>query len=120
MIESMKQALVRFWNEDKYRRWLLVGGFAYAMFFRHGIPLWDYDFTSWFHKIKDHSFFYYFWNLISPISTQPQYWGFNERPIQALLYKFFYLIGGYDPTVYFIYKSAVYGGLGVMIYQWSL
>jgi len=116
MLENMKI----WWKQDAFRRWLLIGGFAYAVFMSQGIPLWDDDFTSWFWKIKDKSIFRYLFELVSPISTQPEYWGFNERPLQILVYKFFYLISGYESWSYFLFKSAVYAGLGVMIYLWGL
>lgn len=108
------------WNEDVYRRWLLFGGFVFAFFFVQGIPLWDDDFTSWFWKIKDKSLFTLFLEIISPVSTQPQYWGFNERPIQAIIYKILHHVSGYESWSYFLYKSAVYAGLGVMVYLWGL
>lgn len=113
-------SIKEWWKADAYRRWLLIGGFVYAWFFGQGIPLWDDDFTSWFWKIKDQSLFTTLFQWISPISTQPQYWGFNERPVQALVYQVFHLISGYDSWSYFAYKSLVYGGLGVMIYLWAL
>ena len=106
--------------KDRVIRWLFVGGFIYAFFFGQGIPLWDDDFTSWFWKIKDYSLFKYVFEWISPISTQPQYWGFNERPVQALVYKLCYLISGYESWSYMLYKDLVYAGLGVMVYLWSL
>jgi hypothetical protein len=108
------------WAADTARGWLAVFGFAYGWLFSQGIPLWDDDFTSWFWKIKDQSLFHYVWEWISPISTQPQYWGFNERPLQSIIYKLCYLISGYESWSFFLFKSAVYGGLGVMIYQWGL
>jgi len=105
---------------DKTARWLLIGGFVYAWFFSQGVPLWDDDFTSWFWKIKDNSIFKYVFEWLSPISTQPQYWGFNERPAQALFYKVCYLISGYESWSYFFFKSVVYAGMGFMVYAWGL
>lgn len=116
MIERTRQ----FWKQDAFRKWLLVGGFLYALFMVQGIPFWDDDFTSWFWKVKDKNVFQLIFEWISPISTQPEYWGFNERPLQALIYKISYLIAGYDAWPYMIFKSLVYSGLGVMIYLWSL
>ncbi|MGZ3688634.1 MAG: hypothetical protein ACXVBW_10055, partial [Bdellovibrionota bacterium] len=115
----MAQSLRAAWRDPWFRR-LLLGGFIYAWFMSQGIPLWDDDFTSWFWKIKDHSIFHYVWEWISPISTQPQFWGFNERPLEILVYKIFQKISGYDSWSYFLYKSGVYGGLGAMIYAWAL
>lgn len=98
---------------------VFFGGFVFAWFLAQGIPLWDDDFTSWFWKIQGQNIFTYIFQLISPISTQPQYWGFNERPIQAIIYKLFYMISGYESWSYFLFKDMVYGGLGVMIYLWT-
>ena len=116
----MIQSLKNWWDADKYRGWLLVGGFIYAGFISQGIPLWDDDFTSWLWKTKDHSIFHYILETLSPISTQPQYWGFNERPLEALVYKFFSMIGGYESWSYFLFKDLAYAGVGVMIYCWGL
>src|SRR3954463_10234531 len=90
---------------------VLAGGFVLGLFFGQGIPLWDDDFTSWFWKIQDKSIFQTLLEIVSPISTQPQYWGFNERPIQALVYQFFYLVSGYESWSYMLFKSLVYAGL---------
>ncbi len=99
---------------------LFLFGFAYAWFFSQGIPLWDDDFTSWFWKIKDRQITSIVWEWISPVSTQPEHWGFNERPLQALIYKLGYAVSGYESWSYFLFKNAVYGALGVMIYLWGL
>jgi len=103
--------------------WILgvfLGGFLYAAFFSQGIPLWDDDFTSWLWKIKDQSVFRFLWEWISPLSTQPEYWGFNERPLEALFYQFCFWISGYESWSYFFLKDLAYAGMGVMIYLWSL
>ncbi|MCM2279193.1 MAG: tetratricopeptide repeat protein [Oligoflexia bacterium] len=117
-IQGLKQGLLGL-KEDVLLRWLLLGGFVYAWVFSQGIPLWDDDFTSWFWKIKDQSLGRTVFELLSPISTQPQYWGFNERPLQALIYKLFHLVSGYEAWSYFLYKSAVYAGLGALVYLWA-
>lgn len=101
-------------------RWLFMAGFVYAFIFGQGLPLWDDDFTSWFWKIKDRGIGSIFLEWISPISTQPQYWGFNERPVQALVYKIFHLVSGYEAWSYFLYKDVIYAGMGVMVYLWGL
>jgi tetratricopeptide (TPR) repeat protein len=107
------------WKRDGLRRGLLIGGFAYALFFLQGIPFWDDDFTSWYWKIKDTSVWTLLLQWLSPISTQPQYWGFNERPLQAILYKLSYFVAGYESWPYLLVKSAAFAGLGVMIYEWG-
>ncbi len=91
---------------------ILIFGFLFALFLTQGIPLWDDDFTSWFWKIKDHSILHYFWEWLWPVSTQPEHWGFNERPAQSVLYKLGYFISGYESWSYFVIKSAIYAVVG--------
>src|ERR1041385_5221793 len=105
MFGSSMLAGFRNLSKDRYVRWLFAGGLVYTLFFAQGIPLWDDDFTSWFWKIKDNSLFHYIFEWVSPISTQPQYWGFNERPLQSIVYKVCYLISGREAWSYFTYKS---------------
>lgn len=98
---------------------LMLAGFLYAAFLVQGLPLWDDDFTSWFWKIKDQSIWTTLGQWLSPISTQPEYWGFNERPVQALVYQIGYIISGYEAWSYFLYKSLVFAALGYMAYLWG-
>ncbi len=119
-MRSAGEGLKVWWRADRLRRWLLVGTFLYISFMMQGVPLWDDDFTSWHWKVKDHSLFKYLLEILSPISTQPQHWGFNERPVQAFVYKFFYYISGYDAWSYFLFKNAVLSGVAVLIYTWGL
>lgn len=107
------------WNDRILRR-VVLGSFVLAFVLSQGVPLFDDDFTSWFWKIKDKSFWAILWEWISPISTQPQYWGFNERPVQALVYRIGYWISGYESWSYFLYKDLVYAGIGGMMYLWGL
>jgi hypothetical protein len=104
---------------DGYLVAVVVFGFILAFFFAQGMPLWDDDFTSWAWKVKDKTLLQTFLEILSPISTQPQFWGFNERPIQALLYQLFYRVSGYDSWSYYLYKDLIYGALGGMIYIWG-
>ncbi len=116
MLEKIKLYL----KKDVFLSGLFFGGFFYAWFMSQGVPYWDDDYTSWFWKIKDHGLFYYVWEWLWPISTQPQHWGFNERPLESLTYKIFYYLSGYEAWTYFIFRSLVYAGLGSMIYLWGL
>ncbi len=101
--------------------WALFGGVTLLAFiFTQGLPLWDDDFTSWFWKIKDRSIPGLLWDWISPVSSQPQYWGFNERALQALAYKVGHLVSGYEGWSYFLYKSLIYGAFAVAMYAWCL
>ncbi len=98
---------------------VFIVGSLYGYFFSQGIPLWDDDFASIFDKIQNKTVWQIFLEWVSPISTQPQFWGFNERPVQALIYKIFYFFVGYDSGLYFLYKNLIFGALGWMIYRWS-
>ena len=111
---------VNWWKADLLRRWLLIGGLMYAWFFGQGVPYWDDDFTSLFWKIKDKSVLQIFLEWLSPLSTQPETWGFNERPMQALTYKLCYGISGYESWSYMVFKGVALALMGVMIYQWGL
>ncbi len=48
----------------------------HGWFFTQGLPLWDDDF-NW---LTGRSAGEILWRWISPVSTQPEHWGFNERP----------------------------------------
>lgn len=107
------------WNADGHRRWIFLIALLLAAIFAQGMPIWDDDFTSWFWKIKDKHIWDTIFEIVSPISTQPQFWGFNERPMQALVYKIFYHVSGYESWSFFIYKDLIYAGIAVMAYNWG-
>ncbi len=111
---------INWWTKDVVRRRLLVGGLIYAWFFGQGIPLWDCDFIDWSSKIGDKSILRVLLEWLSPLSTQPENWGFNERPLQVLVYKLCYGISGFDSWSYMIFKGVAFALVGVLIYQWSL
>lgn len=98
--------------------WLFLAGSLYACFFSLGLPLWDDDFTSYLRPLASKSILEILWNWISPLSTQPQYWGFNERPAEWLFYKALFQTSGYVAWPYFLLKSPFYGGLWSMVYLW--
>lgn len=100
--------------------WIFLGGLVYAFILTQGLPLWDDDFTSWFSKIHDRSLLSLIGEWLSPVSTQPQYWGFNERPLQKVIYKLLHAAFGYESWAYFLFKDLVYAGLGAMLYLWGL
>lgn len=104
---------------DRYRSGLLIFGFLYAWFFCQGLPFWDDDFTHWFAG-HERSLLSHLVAWLSPISTRPQYWGFDDRPLQSLLYAIVYRISGYNSWSYCLYRSIVYAALGTMIYSWGL
>lgn len=93
---------------------------VYTLILTQGLTLWDDDFTSWFVQIQGQSIWDLMIEWVSPVSTQPQYWGFNERPLQKLIYKVLYAFFGYESWGYFLFKNLAYAGAGMMIYLWSL
>lgn len=93
---------------------------VYALFLTQGLPLWDDDFTSWFATIQGQNIWSLILECLSPLSTQPQHWGFNERPIQKLVYKVLHSMAEYQGWAYFLFKDLVYAGAGAMVYLWSL
>jgi tetratricopeptide (TPR) repeat protein len=103
------------------RLWFVVAiAFVFAAFLSQGVPLFDDDFTSWFWKIQDRSIGSLLADWILPVSTQPQYWGFNERPLQALAYNSIRALFGYQSWAFFLYKDIVYAGLIGALYAWCL
>ena len=104
---------------SKTLRWLVPAVFVYAFFFSQGIPLWDDDFTSLFWKIKDTSVWKHVWDWLSPISSQTENWGFNERPAQRVIYKIFQSISGYESWSFFLFKDLVLAGLIGASYLWA-
>ncbi len=116
----MVEKLAKWRKEDPQGVAVLLGGFIFAWFFTLGIPLWDDDFTSWSRKVDGQSIFRFLWEWISPISTQPEHWGFNERPVQSLIYKTFQMVSGYEAWSYFLFKSAIYAAVGWRIYRLGL
>jgi len=95
-------------------------GLLYAAFFCQALPLWDDDFTSWLSKIQDSSSLSLLLEWLSPLSTQSENWGFNDRPLEKIFFKLCFAISGYDSWSYFLIKDFAYAALGVMIYLWGL
>jgi hypothetical protein len=87
-------------------------GLLFALFLTQGLPYWDDDFTSWFWKVEGRSLLSLLAEWIWPVSTQPEHWGFNERPAQAFLYKLLFLLAGYDAAPAFFLKSAAFAWVG--------
>lgn len=101
-------------------RFLFGGLFIYALFLSWGIPLWDDDFTSWISQIWDKNLAQLLWEVISPLSTQPEHWGFNERPLQKIFYKIGWYVSGKESWAYWVLKCLGFAGLGVAVYRWAL
>ena len=92
-------------------------GAAIAIFFTHGLPLFDADYGKWLQEANG-SFRDLLMRILLPFSSEPQTWGFSDHPIQALIYKILYLIFGTTGFFYFLVKSAIFGGLCGVLYHW--
>lgn len=95
-----------------------LGIFLWALFLTQGLPLWDDDFTSWIKRYQDRSTWLLFWDALSPLSTQPQHWGFNERPVQMILYRLAEVLSGDRGWAYFGIKSLTLSAMGVGVAAW--
>jgi tetratricopeptide (TPR) repeat protein len=126
MPDNSSKSFKIWWGKDLYRSTLLVGGFLFAVFILQGLPYWDDDFASVLTPNQSRSLFHLFLQWLSPIFTgsmnygMADRWGFQDRPVQFIAYKISYLIAGYDPWPYSLFKCACFAGLGVMIYSWAL
>lgn len=108
-------------NKDRffgYKLAIFTIAFSYAFFLSFGLALWDDDFTSWISKINTQTFTSIFLEILSPISTQPEYWGFNERPLEKLLYKLGLVISGRSSWAYFALKSVFFAGMCLFTFLW--
>ena len=109
------------WRPSPARLALCVGTAAYAYFLIPGIPLWDDDYTSWVvnNGLLRKWVLDFVLEVLSPVSRQVESWGFQERPLQSLVYKLCYSLSGFDAWSYAVFKCAVYAALGVMIHRWG-
>lgn len=104
------------------RHWWILGvGIAvWALFLTQGLTLWDDDFTSWIKRYVDRPSWRLLIDVISPFSTQSESWGFNERPIQALLYRLAALFSGDRAWAFFLLKSLTLVAMGLGVAAWVL
>ena len=105
---------------DAYVWTVLGAGFLFALFFLQNLPYWDDDYTSWFQRALPRSFSSLLWELFSPVSSQLESWGFEQRTVQCIVYKLCYTIAGHNSWPYLLFRCACYAGLGLLIYFWVL
>lgn len=97
---------------------VFLGGLAWAAFLTQGLPYWDVDYVQGFQPLAGKTLGQVAWEWAAPISTDAQNWGFLDRAAQSFAYKVSYLIAGYDPWPYTLFRNLCLAGLGVMIYLW--
>lgn|GEM_PF-2674215 len=99
--------------------WLFIFGVAFALIFSWGLPLWDDDY-NWIARIEDQSVPEILGEILSPVSTLSENWGFNDRPVQSLVTWVLYRVWGYNALPFYLYKSFIFGLLLVVTYRWAL
>lgn len=106
------------WAQD-HQEEIRVGAVAAAVtfFFSHGLPLWDDDYSQWLTQANQ-GFFSNLIRFLSPFTTEPQTWGYSDRPGQVLIYQILHLLFGYWGTGFFFVKSVVFGALIGALYRW--
>jgi tetratricopeptide (TPR) repeat protein len=100
---------------DRVRCWLFAGAFAYAWALTQGLPLWDDDYKLW---TTEQGVLSLLFDWLLPVSTEPDRWGFAERPVQKLVYKVCRAISGFDAWSYRLYKGLAFALLVTLVYVW--
>jgi len=95
-----------------------LAGAAVAFFFTQGLPLWNDDYGQWLTQANA-SWLTILGRIISPLTSEPQTWGYSDRPGQVLLYKIFSTIFGTDGTGFFLIKSVAFGGICALLYRFA-
>jgi tetratricopeptide (TPR) repeat protein len=92
---------------------------ALAFFFTHGLPLWNDDYYQWLAQAHaEGAWGDLFKRLLLPLTAEPQTWGYSDRPVLVLLYKFLAKIFGFHGTGFYLVKSLAFGGLCAALYRW--
>ncbi len=109
---------VRSWAET-YRDEIKVGlaAAAIAFFFSLGLPLWDDDYSQWLAQANA-GIFELIKRLLLPYTSEPQAWGFSDRPMQVLIYRVLNLVFGTWGAGFFFVKSLTYGALCGLLFGW--
>ena len=100
-----------------HRNEVRAGAFAFgfAFFLSHGLPLWDDDYAQWLAQAQV-SFFDLLGRFLLPVTSEPNSWGYSDRPLQVLIYRILHTFFGYWGTGYFFVKSLVFGALVGYLY----
>lgn len=105
---------------DPWAYAILMLGLLWTAFISQGLPYWDVDFTNFFSVTLNRSLGQLVGDLLSPVSRDPENWGFMDRVVQMLVYKISYSIAGYNSWPYLLFRCFSYGFLAFFTYVWSL
>ena len=101
---------------DAVRAWLWTEGplvalagiaFAYAAMFLSGLHLFDNDY-DWINQATDTGWMAILGEILRPVPAQ---WGFQDRPVQVLVFKILHSLFGYAPAAYYTFKALLFAGI---------
>ena len=95
---------------------LCLGAFAYAGTVLGSLRLFDNDY-DWINQAQDAGWFQILADIFRPI---PERWGFQDRPVQVLCFKFLFGFSGYSPGAYYTFKAALFAAVCIGIMRLSL
>lgn len=106
----------------KQHRWLValfVVALLQCAWLAQGMQLWDDDYTHWLRPALTRPTLSLVADVLSPVSTRPEAWGFDERPLNTLLFWACYQLGGYDPRIFFALHALGLAVCTIMVALWG-
>ncbi len=98
---------------------IFAGITLFYLYMSQGLVLWDDDYGLWQKQLQGLSWFDLMVNrLLSPLAYDDSSWGFTERPLQLLVARICFGIGGTHPLPFYIYRSLSMGALAALIWLW--
>ena len=88
---------------------------ALAFFFSHGLYLWDTDYSQWLAQAGS-GLPEILLRVFSPLTSDPDTWGFSDRPLYVLICWLLHAFFGSWATGWFFVKSLAVGTLCAMVY----
>ena len=85
--------------------------FAYAGLLLGDLRLFDNDY-DWINTAQDTGWLGVLGEILRPI---PERWGFQDRPVQTLVFKLLHSFAGEQPGVYYAFKAGLFAGVSVAI-----
>lgn len=98
--------------------WVAGIGAVIGFFFTQGLVLWNEDYGQWLNEAS-RSWGTILGRILSPMTSSPETWGANDRPLQVLLYKLVTTIFGTGSTAFYVLKAAGFGLLFGMLHLWA-